>query len=178
MRCPTLTLGLLFLLGFQTVAIGDPRHPRPARAPRGQATRWSVAPAQAPLEVRDCFERYLHILRTSRSLDDCAAHLLPIAGGGLVNEDGASLRTTVAEYSLRKDFQAIAQYDPDDRITRIEASTTTGHGFGPSAIRGTLYRIWLAKRDGAPGLPAPVQILLPEGHATIHDPRVVGIGSL
>lgn len=175
---PTARIALLALivLAALTAPLGS-AEARPTE--RGRKTsRWNVPPAQLPVEVRDAFEAYLKVLRTSATLDEAASRLLPIAGGGLVDEKGTSLRPTVAPYSLRKDLAAIGCYDPDDRITRVEASVTTGHGFGASAIKGILYRIWLAKREGVAGLPAPVQVLYPEGHPTIRDPKVVGIGSL
>jgi hypothetical protein len=63
-------------------------------------------------------------------------------------------------------------------ITRVNASASNGQGFGASAIKGKVYKIWIAKKEGAAGMPAPISIMVPEGHATIKTPKVVVIGSL
>jgi len=131
-----------------------------------------------PPEVKAVLVDYLKILRGSASVEDAGKAFVAIAGGGVVNEDGASLRTDVTRFSLKKDFDGVKFYADPVVITRVNATASNGQGFGPSAIKGKVYKIWIAKKDGAAGMPAPISIMVPEGHATIKTPRVVGIGSL
>lgn len=142
-----------------------------AQAPQG-------AQAPLPAAVRTVLEQYLNILRTSRSVEECASRLVPIAGGGLVNEDGRSLRQTVPRFSLKKDFENVRFYASPTQITRVSPRRSNGEGFGPSAIRGMRYTIYIAKAPGQPGMPSPISIMVPDQHAFVRGPRVVGIGSL
>ena len=129
-----------------------------------------------PSSVKTVLDKYVEILNIA-DLDQCATKFIEIAGGGLVNEDGTSLRTTIKPYSLKKDHADIKFYQQPVKITRVNKSVSNGDGFGVSAIKGTVYKIWIAKKDGVAGMPAPVSIMIPEGHATITSPKVVGIGS-
>lgn len=144
----------------------------------GQSRANDISPRQLPSEVKTVLEQYVQMLRTSESLDALADNLTGIAGGGLVNEDGRSLRGSVKPYSLKKDFQNVKFYANPIKITRVNVAKNRSSGYGPSAIRGTIYKIWIDKSAGQAGMPAPISILSPEGHPAIKSPKVVGIGSL
>jgi hypothetical protein len=141
-----------------------------------QGTANDIPVAQLPAEVRTVLDQYIQILRTSENLDACAQKFVAIAGGSLVNEDGQTLRTSVQPYSLKKDFENIQFYANPIRITRVNRNPNPlTSGFGPSAIRGNEFKIWIAKADGQAGVPAPISIMVPEGGGT---PKVIRIGSL
>jgi hypothetical protein len=130
-----------------------------------------------PKEVKTVLEQYLTILRTSADIDQCAGKFLDLAGGGLVNENAKSLRQDVARFSLNKDFSNVKFYANPLKISRVNLSYSNGDGFGWSAIKGKKYKIWIEKADKSNGMPAPVTILVPEGHESIKVPKVVNIGS-
>jgi hypothetical protein len=132
---------------------------------------------QLPAEVKTVLLEYVAILTSSKTLDECAQNFIKVAGAGLVNEDGNSLRGNVQGFSLKKDYENIKFYANPVKITRVNVSRSSGAGFGPSALKGKVYKIWIAKADGGGGLPAPVSIIVPEGHATIKTPKVMNIGS-
>lgn len=134
--------------------------------------------SKLPTEVKSVLESYLSILSNASSLEDCASKFVEIAGGSLVNEEGNGLRSSVQPYSLKKDFENCKFYKQPLEITRVNASFSNGQGFGASAIKGMVYKIWINKTDPKNGLPAPVSIMVPEGHSTIKEPKVVVIGSL
>ena len=142
-----------------------------------QSTKNDISVSKLPANVKNVLEEYVKILRNASDLDACAEKVLSVAGGNLVNESGESLRTDVKPYSLKKDFDNIKFYADPIKITRVNVSSNNGNGFGESAIKGQLYKIWIGKKDPANGMPAPVSIIVPEGHATIKTPKVVGIGS-
>jgi hypothetical protein len=133
---------------------------------------------QLPAEVKAVLEQYLKILSTSANLDECATNMMAVAGGSLVDEAGASLRSTIKPYSLKKDYDNYKFYASPTVITRVNKTQSNGSGFGASAIKGTVYKIWIGKKNGSAGLPAPISIMVPEGHATIKTPKVIAIGSL
>lgn len=130
-----------------------------------------------PKEVKAVLEQYLTILRTSADIDQCAGKFIDLAGGGLVNEDAKTLRKDVARFSLNKDFSNVKFYANPLKISRVNLSYSNGDGLGWSAIKGKKYKIWIEKADKSNGMPAPVTILVPEGHESIKAPKVVNIGS-
>lgn len=131
-----------------------------------------------PAEVKEVLIQYIEILRESSSLDECADNFIKVAGGSLVEEDGNRLRRSIKPYSLKKDFNNVKFYASPIQITRVNARPTQGTGYGESALSGMVYKIWIAKKAGGAGMPAPISIILPENHPSIHSPKVIGIGSL
>jgi hypothetical protein len=143
-----------------------------------QTKKDDIDVADLPADVRNVLEQYAGLLRASKDLAACASAFLAIAGGGLVNEDGSKLRSTVMGFGLKKDFENVKFYADPVRITRVAKLPPVTSGFGSSAITGPSFKIWIAKKEGAGGLPAPTTILVPEGHKTIKAPKVITIGSL
>lgn len=137
-----------------------------------------VTPKNLHPDVRWVLEYYAAVLRRSGDLDTCAERFLAVAGGGLVDEDGRSLRSTVKPYSLKNDFERIDRYADPTIVKRVVKLRPTTSGFGASAIHGDPFKIWIEKAEGEPGLPAVVTILVPHGHPTIRSPKVVRMGSL
>jgi hypothetical protein len=142
-----------------------------------QSKRDDIPVAKLPKEVRAVLDKYVAALNAP-TLDSCATLFLPIAGGGLVNEDGTALGRDLLDFSLKKDFNNIKFYTQSAKITRVNVRFSNGDGYGASAIKGKVYKIWLGKKPGVAGMPAPVSIMVPEGHETIKTPKVIGIGSL
>lgn len=145
---------------------------------RAQSKANDIPVDTLPAEVKAVLESYTKLLLAAKSVDDAGKSFVNIAGGGVVNEDGKSLRADVTRFSLKKDFDGIKFYADPLVITRVNASPSNGQGFGPSAIKGKVYKIWIAKKEGGAGMPAPISIMIPEGHATIKTAKVVNIGSL
>lgn len=178
--CRPLLLSLLATL-LLTPACQSRRSASPPTYPPPPGGGGGPGPArgqQVPGPVRGALDQYVQILAASRSLDEAVQRVTPIAGGGLVNEDGRTLRDTVPPYSLKKDWQNVRFYVQPPRITRVQVQPGKAMGFGPSAIRGTVYKVWIAKREGQAGMPAPISIMLPEPHPFVSGPRIVRIGSL
>ncbi|MCS6795343.1 MAG: hypothetical protein RMJ97_04360 [Raineya sp.] len=139
----------------------------------------AVQAQRVPKEVQQVLEQYVQILRTSESLDACAERFRSIAGGSLVEDDpvNVSLRSTVKDFSLKKDFNNIRFYANPVRISRVTTEEVTKIGSGESALGGTIYKIWIAREDSSTGMPAPVSIIMPRNHPVIKTPKVVNIGS-
>ncbi|MBN1187589.1 MAG: hypothetical protein JXB49_35265 [Bacteroidales bacterium] len=142
----------------------------------GQSKVNDIPVDELPSNVKDVLVEYIAILK-SESLDICYDKFKSIAGGTLVNESGTNLRTGIKDYSLKKDFQDIKFYKDPPEITRVNKTMSNGQGYGASAIKGYVYKVWIAKIDPSNGMPAPVSIMVPEDHPTIKTPKVVNIGS-
>lgn len=134
--------------------------------------------SELPGDVKGVLDVYIALLRKAKSLDEVATGFSALAGGSLVNEDGKTLRSNVTPYSLKKDFENIKFYANPTQITRVnyDAKGKTS-GFGPSAIQGGVYKIWINKAEGANGIPAPISIMVPAGHKEIKTPKIISIGS-
>ena len=142
-----------------------------------QSRRNDISIKDTPKEVIEVLKEYVQILK-SENLDKCAEKMISVAGGGLVNETAEKLRIDVPQFSLKKDFNNIKFYADPIKITRVNKRKSNGDGYGASAIRGFIYKIWIDKKKGGRGMPAPISIMVPEGHSTIKTPKVIGIGSL
>jgi|GEM_PF-338165 len=145
---------------------------------QAQSRKNDIPVNELPSVVKKVLDRYISILSTSETLDQCEKSFVSIAGGGLVDEMGTQLRRSVKPYSLKKDFNGIRFYKVPIEITRVNVSESAGNGYGYSAIRGKIYKVWIAKKDNINGYPAPISIMVPEGHKSIKTPKIVGIGSL
>ena len=140
------------------------------------AQQKDIPVSELPKAVKVVLDEYIKILSTSKDLDQCATSFLQIAGGGLVSPAGTALRRSVKPYSLKKDFNDIKFYKVPVEIARVAKTKTNMCGYGASAIAGDWYKIYIVKKDGSQ--PAPIQIVVPEGHKTIKFPKVMSIGSL
>lgn len=151
---------------------------------QAQSTRNDIPASKLPKEVKAVLNEYIEILSSSETLDACAENMLKVAGGNLVSEQvdengtAVALGRSIQPYSLKKDYQNIKFYQNPIKITRVNLGSTNGSGYGASAIAGKVYKIWIDKKSGVAGMPAPISIVVPEGHATIKTPKVIGIGSL
>ena len=140
----------------------------------GHAERKDINPSELPADVMDVLKQYCTVLSTSPDIETCAKKLAPIAGGHLLDSQGKISRD-VFEFSLKKDFQNIKFYQVPPVITRIQRETDDYDGYESTLIQGTRYKIWIAKKEGVAGMPAPVPIIKPAKGS----PKVVSnIGSL
>ncbi len=142
-----------------------------------QSRKNDIPASQVPETVIQVLQDYGKAL-SAETLEKCAESFLPIAGGGLVNEEGSKLRQDVPEFSLKKDYSNFKFYAQPLLITRVNKRWSNGDGYGVSAIKGWVYKIWIDKKKGVNGMPAPISIMVPEAHPTIKLPKVIGIGSL
>jgi hypothetical protein len=156
--------GVIAILLFASLILSGPM----------SAAQKDIPLDQVPNDVVQVLNQYLQILSTSASLDDCARKLVKIAGGHLVSKNG-TVPGDVKDYSLKKDYQNVKFYKVPAVITRVVFVQDDYDGYGPTLIQGSRYKIWIAKKDGVAGLPAPIPLIKPKSGA----PKIVStIGSL
>lgn len=131
-----------------------------------------IAIADLPTEVKAVLEKYAQVLHESKSVDEAAIGIAPLAGGSLVNESGA-LTSNTKQFGLKKDFNNFKHYAFPVKITRVNKTLSNGDGYGATKIAGIRYKIWIAKNDPAKGMPAPVTIIAPASGS----PKIVNVGS-
>jgi hypothetical protein len=133
-----------------------------------------IPAGQLPGDVVEVLNKYLNILTTSPTLEACAQKVAAISAGHMLSQNGGISRD-VLDFSLKKDYQNAKFYKVPPVITRVVVIENDYDGFGPTLFEGTRYKIWIAKKDGVAGLPAPIPIIKPASGA----PKIVtSIGSL
>lgn len=129
---------------------------------------------QVPTDVISVLNKYLNILSTSKSLEACAVEVAKISGGHMLSQSG-SISQDVLPYSLKKDYENVKFYKVPAVITRVVLVEGDYDGYGPTIIEGSRYKIWIAKKEGVAGLPAPIPVIKPKNGT----PKIVTvIGSL
>jgi hypothetical protein len=130
---------------------------------------------EIPQDVVNVLNEYMKILTNSTSVDDAAGKLVKIAGGHLLTTDLTGISSDVKMFSLKKDFENAKFYAYPPVITRCQLSPNDYDGFQNTLFEGDRYKIWIKKKDGVNGMPAPIPIIKPKSG----DPKVVStIGSL
>jgi hypothetical protein len=136
--------------------------------------RTEIEASEVPADVKQVLKKYLVLLTTSATVDEAATKLKAIAGGSILNKNG-EVTSDVKRYSLKKDWQNAKFYKNPPVITRVQKTENDYDGYGETLFQGTRYKIWIAKKDGVGGMPAPIPIIKPASGA----PKVVKtIGSL
>ncbi len=133
-----------------------------------------IPETELPADVKQVLSEYIQILQTATDLDDAASKVKKLFGGHLLNSSG-NVDSDVYNYSLKKDFTNAKFYQYPVKITRVSRSLNDYDGFQSTLFEGTRYKIWIAKKEGVAGMPAPTPIIKPAQG----DPKVVSvIGSL
>lgn len=139
-----------------------------------QAQTKDIPVSELPSDVKNLLNQYIQILQTSKNFDEAADKVAKIAAGHMLNSSG-KIDADVYRYSLKKDFDNAKFYKYPVEITRVSMTLNDYDGFQSTLFEGTRYKIWIAKKAGVAGLPAPVPIIKPASGA----PKIVTvIGSL
>ncbi len=143
------------------------------------AQRQEIQPNEIPPAVKEVLIEYLKILNNSANLDECATNIVKVCAGHLLTSDLKSIAGDVKPYSLKKDFENAKFYKFPPVITRIQLNKGDYDGFQSNLIEGDSYKIWIAKKEGVAGMPAPIKILVPKSGQQFSTPKVISvIGSL
>lgn len=132
-----------------------------------------IAISELPQEISNIVGQYLFILQNSATLEEAASKLQNILGGGLLNTQGKISQDTLS-FSLKKDFQNAKLYQYPIKITRVVKILNDYDGYQQTYIEGTGYKVWISKKDGVAGMPAPVRVLKPKDGS---GAKIIGIGS-
>ncbi len=139
--------------------------------------RNNIPVEEVPSAVIKVLNQYLKILSESPTLEDCAKTIYPLLGGGLLSSDGNKVSSDTIQFSLKKDYNNVKFYSVPAEITRIQLNKNSYDGFEKTYIEGDIYKIWVKKKEGVAGMPAPIPVIVPKNDP--EHPKVIStIGSL
>ena len=139
--------------------------------------RKDISIEEIPSAVIKVLNQYLKILSESPTLEDCAVKIYPYLGGGLLSSDGKKVSSDTIQFSLKKDYNNVKFYSVPAEITRIQLNKNSYDGYEKTYLEGDIYKIWINKKEGVAGMPAPVPVIVPKNDPE-HPKVISSIGSL
>lgn len=100
---------------------------------------------------------------------------LPFIHVSEYDNSGTNLKRDRLDFSFKKAWQNAKFYKLPLSVTRIQRQNLTAIGFGTTAQAGTGFKVWIAKKDGVTGMPAPLNIFFPSDGSA---PKLNYYGSL
>jgi hypothetical protein len=131
--------------------------------------------SELPADARKLAEEYINILKVG-TLDDAELNFAQLAGGDLIDEDGVTLREDVKPDALKKDRNNLKFYAIPLKIVRVQMFTKKSSGVGLGEIKGTLYKIWLARKTEDEGKPSYISVIIPQENSAVKTAKIVEIG--
>lgn len=139
--------------------------------------RKDISVEDVPPAVIKVLNQYLKVLSESPTLEDCTKNIYPYLGGGLLSSDGKKVSSDTIQFSLKKDYNNVKFYSVPAVITRIQINKNSYDGYEKTYLEGDIYKIWINKKEGVAGLPAPIPVIVPKNDP--EHPKVIStIGSL
>ena len=118
--------------------------------------------------------RFIYVMQHN-SFKTSARKVVPLMHKSLLNARGTRLDDDTYRYSFKKAYQNAKNYAYPVHVTRAQRLRTTGVGYGATYQRGFEYKLWIAKKRGVAGMPAPLVLFFPEGSTV---PKLTYVGSL
>jgi len=119
-------------------------------------------------------DRFVSVLQHN-SFEKSAKKVVPLMHRSLLNSSGRKLDDDTYRYQFKKAHTNAKNYRYPVKVTRVQKLRTTGVGYGKTYQKGIEYKLWIAKKKGVRGMPAPLVLFFPNG-STI--PKLTYVGSL
>lgn len=100
---------------------------------------------------------------------------LPFIHPSEYDNGGTNLKRDRLDFSFKKAWQNAGNYQVPVKVTRVQQQNISAIGFGKTAQSGTVFKVWIAKKEGAGGVPAPLSVFFPDDGSA---PTLNGYGSL
>ena len=100
---------------------------------------------------------------------------LPYIHASEYDARGTNLKKDRLEFSFKKAWHNAKFYTLPVSVTRIQRQHITAIGFGATAQAGKAFKVWIAKKDGVAGMPAPLNVFFPSDGSA---PKLYYYGSL
>ncbi len=112
--------------------------------------------AQEPIQQRliPFLNRFMTLLQT-HSMQEAQKSIVPLVHPTLLDKSGA-LDGDTRQFSFKKAYFNAKKYANPVRITRIQKLNTTFVGTPKRPYYGVEYKVWIAKKEGQNGMPAPI----------------------
>lgn len=125
-----------------------------------------VAPANVPDPVTAAINQYLQALQLADATQSATA-AKNVLGGSLLEEDGQTLRTAVVRFAFPKDREHVVNYTVPAVVVKALKAEAQSDGDGSALVKGTWYKVWIGRKDGAADLAAPFTLILSGDNAKI-----------
>lgn len=101
--------------------------------------------------------------------------VVPLVHKSLLTSDGRDLDNDTKPFSYKKACQNVQFYCNPVKIKYVLKGNTMTVGFQETAEKGRVDRYFVEKKDGVPGMPAPIHIFWPSSGG---EPKIINMGSL
>jgi hypothetical protein len=126
-------------------------------------------------EAMEVLNKFMEALMIADA-DKSAQEVMKYVHKSLVNDEGTDLIRDLRSFSFKKAHSNAKYYQIPVVVTRVrKTDKRTAIGYDNKAEAGRIEDYFVAKKKGANGLPAPVQIFFPADGGT---PRIAYMGSL
>lgn len=119
----------------------------------------------------EVINNFMQALMDNQTDEQAAAKAaMPYIHASEYDNSGTNLKRDRLDFSFKKAWQNAKFYQLPVSVTRIQKQNLTAIGFGPTAQAGISYKVWIAKKAGVNGMPAPLNVFFPaDGSApTLH----------
>jgi len=124
----------------------------------------------------EVLNKFMDALNANAADENAAAvAAIPYIHKSEYDNTGTALKKDRMDFSFKKAWQNAKFYEAPIKVTRVQKQNLTGIGFQATAQLGVAYKVWVGKKAGVAGLPAPLNIFFP---ADGTDPKVYYYGSL
>ena len=101
------------------------------------------------------------IMSNQSDINAAAKKALPIIHRSEYNSAKNGLLADRMSYSFKKAWENAKFYTTPVVVTRVQKQGISAIGFKETAQSGTAYKVWISKKDGVAGLPAPLNVFFP-----------------
>ncbi len=141
-----------------------------------ESTKQGTKPQGDELDERGkiVLQKFIDIL-LDPNFDAAAEKALQVIHKSDFNNSGEALKSDRLQFSFKKAWQNAKFYQNPIKITRVQKTSLSGIGFKDTAENGTSYKVWVGKKKGVNGMPAPIYVFFPAGGG---EPKIHDYGSL
>ena len=124
----------------------------------------------------ELIDSFMNVLLQNAADEMAAAKAaMPYIHRSEYNNQGTQLMQDRLNFSFKKAWQNAKFYAWPVMVTRIQQQNLSQVGFGETAEAGTGFKVWISKKEGVSGMPAPLNVFFPaDGSA----PKLNYYGSL
>jgi hypothetical protein len=141
-----------------------------------QAKAQDIAVADFDKKGIEVVNKFIDAINANAGDENAAAlAALPYIHKSEYDNSGAALKKDRMDFSFKKAWQNAKFYDSPVKVTRVQKQSLTAIGFGATAQAGTAYKVFIGKKAGVAGMPAPLNVFFPQDGS---DPKVYYYGSL
>lgn len=124
----------------------------------------------------EVINKFMEAINNNSGDENAAAKAaMPYIHKSEYDNTGTALKRDRMDFSFKKAWQNAKFYDTPVKVTRIQKQNLSAIGFGSTAESGIAYKVFIGKKSGVAGMPAPLNVFFPTNGS---EPKVYYYGSL